>query len=499
MAREADRAWTACRAALAASVAAVLGCSPPGAALAPPRPPAPPPAQAEAVSVVEVAIEVNRLLEPQLDEVALRDAMLRLAERAMAELRGAAGEPEKLAALTRVLLTDRRVTYLSNVRWRDTLLAAPLLRRQGNCLATTTLYVVLGRMLELPIHGVLVPGHAFARLDGASPVNIETTARGAAKPDAHYRRFFEFGDAEASDFGYGRSLSDREFAALLLGEGVSHLTSLGRAAEALALLERAEALWPGSLHLAFARAGLLYETPGRRDDALAFYQEIARAPARHSPAARAAALLALAEHTHVVGDQAEALRLLGQAFELAPRNVRAQVLSVTAACHRALRDYATAALAQNLALRTWPEAGSLVGLAILYKNAGRLDDAIAALREALALNPEDWNARLVLAGYLLRAGREAEGWDLFATVQEPRVDKLLFHTNLAWFFASAGRRKELLHHLAQALALSTTPHILRYIATEADFDPYRADPEFEAVVERGRRRLLGAPAPADGG
>jgi len=40
------------------------------------------------------------------------------------------------------------------------------------------------------------------------------------------------------------------------------------------------------------------------------------------------------------------------------------------------------------------------------------------------------------------------------------------------------------------LELSTTGHVLTYLATEVDFDRYRADADFQALVERHRNRLL---------
>jgi len=127
----------------------------------------------------------------------------------------------------------------------------------------------------------------------------------------------------------------------------------------------------------------------------------------------------------------------------------------------------------------------------MYKNAGHLHDAVRALRQSLKMNPESWFTRLVLAGYLIRAGHADEGWRVFRTVRKPRGDHDRFHTNMAWFYASAGKKHEFLDHLAKALALSTTPHILSYIRTEVDFDRYRTDPDFKALIEKHRRRLTG--------
>jgi tetratricopeptide (TPR) repeat protein len=441
--------------------------------------------------VVEAAVEVSRILEPELDEAALRAALRQMADQARTALSEAKTEQEQVAALNRVLLADRQVSYISNIRWRDASLAAAALRKKGNCLATTTLYVVAGKMLDLPVHAVLLPRHAFARFDGEPPINIETTAKGKHTPDSELRFEFDFGDEDARDFAMGRSLSDDEFAAALLLEGAGHLDAVGRKGEALALVGRAEALWPNSLIAAFARAGLLYQDPARRAEALDFYQKAAQEADKRSRRTRATALGALAAHAHALGHEREALGLLRMAYSLSSRVGQDGILALMSDCFRTERDFSAAALAQELSLlRGIGNEASLDSLAIMYKNAGRLADAIRVLRLSLQVNPESWFTQLVLAGYLIRAGQEDEGWAVFAKIQAPRTDKEQYQTNLAWFYASAGKKAEFLDHLGQALALSQTPGILTYIRTEVDFDRYRSDPDFQALVEKHRARLL---------
>lgn len=460
------------------------------------------PTREPTVNLVEVAVEVNRVLEPEASEAALRKALHELAAEARRQLAQATTDEAKVAALNRVLLADRKVSYLSNIRWRDTSLAAALLRKRGNCLATTTLYLALARELGLPIRAVPLPRHVLARFDGTPPRNIETTMEGAEVTDAELRARHSFGDDEARDFGYGRSLSDDEFASHLLLEGSNCLRAQRRIPEAMKLVERALALWPGSMAARLSRASLLYEIPARRGEALQLFQDVSVDPAAYSGEARAAALVMLAMHHHSTGDPKTALALLRGAFLLAPKDTMNAALAAMSTCYRTERDYSAAALAMELATLLHPEVEELTGLAIMYKNANRLDDAIRVLGAAVAKNPEDWNLRLILAGYLIRAGKTDEGWRLYATVKEPRDDKAHYHMNMAWFHAAVGKKKEFLDHLATVLELSTTGQILTYIATEADFDRYRSDPDFQALVERHRRRLLGSqsgppPAPAD--
>lgn len=81
-----------------------------------------------------------------------------------------------------------------------------------------------------------------------------------------------------------------------------------------------------------------------------------------------------------------------------------------------------------------------------HKRNGRLDLAIQALEEALALE-----------------GGEA-----------------IIHYNLACYWSLAGNRKLALRYLAQALDIE--PKYRDLIPDEHDFDPIRMDPEFQALT-----------------
>lgn len=162
-----------------------------------------------------------------------------------------------------------------------------------------------------------------------------------------------------------------------------------------------------------------------------------------------------------------------------------------ASSYRTLRRFDEALVAQELATALEGDAEDYSGLAIFYKNAGKIEDAIRCLHLSLKMNPENWDTRLILAGYLIRAGRKDEGWAMFRTVKVPRTDHAHYQTNMAWFYASVGKKNDFLHHLDRALSLSQSPHILNYIRTEVDFDRYRGDADFQATVKRHRDRLLG--------
>lgn len=447
-------------------------------------------ARAEEIDLAETCVQLGVVQEPELDVAKMKEAIDALAGKAKKRLEGAKEPREVVAALNGVLLMDRKVSYISNKYWRDSTLAASLLRGHGNCLSTATLYVVIGQRLGLPIHAVIVPRHAFARFDdGATRINIETTNKGMELPDEYYKAMGEWTEADRAALGYGESLSTAQFAAQLHAYAGRHLEQTEQHEPALAQVDEAIRLWPANEDYALQRLSLLLGGLGRREEALRGYQALLEKT--RSGEVRVRVLMANAVDLQGHEKHPEALEVLRTAFHDAPKQVLAEVLGMMASSYRTLRRFPEALLAQDLALSAQfqPEAGDFTELAIYYKNANQLDDAVRCLKEALERNPEDWNTRLILAGYLIRAKHDDEGWAMFKTVEKPRVDEQFYETNLAWFFGSVGKKAEFLDHLGKALTLAKTPDILNYVNTEVDFDRYREDADFKKLVEAHRERL----------
>jgi tetratricopeptide (TPR) repeat protein len=444
-------------------------------------------AKPDSIDLAELCFTLATIQEPEVDVAAMRAALVQLEKDAKAKLVGAKDAADRVARLNQCLLTGRKVSYLSNQYWRDSTLAASLLRHRGNCISTATLYVVIAQRLSLPIRAVLVPHHAFARWDdGTTRINIETTDGGKEVPDSHYRQQWQWLDEDAKLLGLGQSLDDARFAAELRQLASRHLAQSAKPGPALAQLDQAIALWPGNDALRLARLSLLY-TMGKREEALA--GEAALMRSSPSPEVRGAAMLSLASDLQDHQKHAEALQLLFLAHKTAPKYQSSRVLSQMSTSYRALRRFGEALACQELSTALDGEADDWANLAIFYKNADRLEDAIRCLQVALAKNPESWSTRLMLAGYLIRAKREDDGWAMFKTVEKPRLDEEFYYTNLAWFYGSVGKQAEFLENLEQALSRSTTAGILDYISTEVDFDRYREAVEFKALVEKYRAKL----------
>ncbi len=132
-----------------------------------------------------------------------------------------------------------------------------------------------------------------------------------------------------------------------------------------------------------------------------------------------------------------------------PARFEVQTLYLWGEGLRAMERYFEALAPLERAAKAAPEDVRVrMALSWCYKRTGRLDLAIAALREALAADP-----------------------------REP-----VLHYNLACYLSLAGQRRASLASLAEALRLD--PAFAKLVDDEPDFDPLRADPEFQALCRR---------------
>ncbi|MBD3316399.1 MAG: tetratricopeptide repeat protein [Chitinivibrionales bacterium] len=86
-------------------------------------------------------------------------------------------------------------------------------RGRGSCLGVSLIFLMLAEKMELPLYGVLLPGHFFVRYDdGAVERNIEPNRQAYAHPDRYYRRRYLEG---GSSWYAMQNLSAREALAVL--------------------------------------------------------------------------------------------------------------------------------------------------------------------------------------------------------------------------------------------------------------------------------------------
>jgi len=443
--------------------------------------------------LLDRVIALNLVQEPELDRAALRQGFLALCAKAKPGVTAAKTPRERISALNRTLLADRQVAYLSNLYWRDATLAAAVLRGKGNCLSTSTLYVLAGVELGLPLHLVIVPRHAFVRWDdGTERINIETTSGGVELPDARYLDQVDVDERRA--MRYGDNLDRDGFLAELTEVALHHRYAAGDLAEARVLQIEVERLAPWRADLRLSHIALAADISKDRQAARTQLAALLRSDPPASIAT--GALLWLAEDAGAQRQPERQRAMLLEAFRRAPRSQIGGVLRTLAFCHRTLKDWRGAVRYYELAMARDASAGperasDLYNYAILLKNDARLADAITAIDEALGINPESWNLQVLKAGFLCLAGQGAAGRTLYAGIKPPRGDAEFWSCMQAWFHAVSGQKEEFYRLFAAALAAAHSEYILTWIEQDVDLDPYRGEERFRTLLETHRARLLG--------
>lgn len=149
------------------------------------------------------------------------------------------------------------------------LLPIVLGNRKGNCLGLASLYLMLAQALNLPIRGILVPGHLFLRYqEGNLSRNIELLAQGIERSDQFYREHF---GAPSTVESYLRPLTEDEFVALLHYNLANEFRDNGHYEQARTkYVEVVQAF--GQFAQAHANLGLTYHLQGNHIMALQAYK-----------------------------------------------------------------------------------------------------------------------------------------------------------------------------------------------------------------------------------
>lgn len=441
--------------------------------------------------LVDRILAINAVLEPELDQRAARQAYVALVGSLVGKVEGQRPQTA-IQALNKAILSDRQVSYLSRQYWRDSSFVAALLRRKGNCLATTALYVAVARAFDLPVAAVLVPEHAFAcwSANGVR-LNIETTDHGAVRSDLTYLARFQIDTEAFAYYGWMRPMTEAQLLAQLEEVAAGHLAGQQRYLEARACLARARTVFPERADLELL--DLAYAANQSRDRAplRAAAERIAADPQAPRPAVLEALRTLAGEHRARLDRAAERTTLL-RACSLAPWHEQSNLLEQLSTCLRGLRDHTGAVLCMELAVARHPDdIGKRAWLAGMLVEAKRIDEGLQVIARVREENPEDSYFANMQAGLLVTAGRRAEGRAVFDAITPPRTGLETYETNRAWFFAVWGDRAEFYPQFEKAMTMATDPSILSWVAEDDDLDAYRDEPRFRAIVEACRRRLLG--------
>ncbi len=136
---------------------------------------------------------VNRLRSAGFDSIPDAQPFFAVVDSVVESIRpgveAAAGWREQVDILVSLVYNSWGISFDPN---RDDLMSVLphtiLERKRGSCLGVSYLFLMLAERLEMPIHGVLLPGHFFVRYaEGNTRRNIEPNLRGFEHPDAYYR------------------------------------------------------------------------------------------------------------------------------------------------------------------------------------------------------------------------------------------------------------------------------------------------------------------------
>jgi hypothetical protein len=80
-------------------------------------------------------------------------------------------------------------------------------------------------------------------------------------------------------------------------------------------------------------------------------------------------------------------------------------------------------------------------------------------------------------------GNKEKGRALFATIKEPRDNKVTWYCALVWYYANIKDEERLVENMRLALEMERSGHVYQYFVREPDLDPYRQRPAFKALME----------------
>jgi tetratricopeptide (TPR) repeat protein len=204
-----------------------------------------------------------------IDDAKVNHELSRLADRIRPAAAAAQNGRGVVDAFRRVLLQEEGFVYdRAPGNPENFLVGGVLVRKRGNCLGLSLLWLSLAERLDLPFRGVYVPGHCFVRYVGdGGPVNVEFSDGGAPWDDSRYRREFRL----PAGGPYLRTLSPAEMLGVFLKSLGAAYAKKGRNEEALAVYAEGERLYPGLPDGPY-NAGVSLQRMGRAEEAIVKYR-----------------------------------------------------------------------------------------------------------------------------------------------------------------------------------------------------------------------------------
>ena len=113
------------------------------------------------------------------------------------------------------------------------------------------------------------------------------------------------------------------------------------------------------------------------------------------------------------------------------------------------------------------------------REMGRYEEALVPLGQAAEADPDNIQVWIALGWCYKRTSQLALAIEALERALSADPTEAILHYNLACYWSLAGDKPRALEHLSQSLAID--PGYRRLIDDETDFDPFRSDPDFQAL------------------
>ncbi len=222
------------------------------------------------VSFEEGMYRIAKVYRPGIDTAKYRAQLDEIEQELSMNLAGADSTAAKVEAMNACFYKNRKWSAIDEPYPDDFLLHRVLETGRGRCASLSAAYLVMAERLKLPLKAACLPEHMFVRWDAENHVNIETTKAGAQIDDQEYRKTRKWGETQASNAFYLKSLSTKEALATYLVPLGDILRKRGRSELAVQLLLHAVKINTGDAE-GWNNLGLAHAAMGKRQLAKAAY------------------------------------------------------------------------------------------------------------------------------------------------------------------------------------------------------------------------------------
>jgi tetratricopeptide (TPR) repeat protein len=346
--------------------------------------------------------------------------------------------------------------------------------KQGYCLSLSILYLSLAERLDIPLYGVVVPGHFFVRYDnGIKRFNIETTSEGGNAPDDHYIKRFKV-PLENNNSIYLKNLNKIQTLGCFLNNLGNSYDDVGNEESALLALERAVEINP-MLSESRANLGNIYLQKDQISKAINEYKSALRINSGDAKThnnlgnayLRKSEVLgpphetgwlnyAVKEyHTSIrldpnfpdayknlavayckQGNFRQALAKIKHAIKMVPED--ASCYSQLGNIYEQMGDYERAITQYRKALRIQPDlAEAYHGLGLCYNNVGSPGNEIWAYKKALEIKPDMLSALVNLGNVYFAQEKYTEAIRYYKKAAQLKPDEPMVHYNLGAAYSNS--------------------------------------------------------------